>query len=76
MNVETYLEKTLAEYPLTRMKVRADVELQRLVDDKEIVVGDAYYLRDSTGERTGIVCEYLIAQGQSVQRLEIPWQQQ
>ena len=58
MDIESYLISTLSVYPLCRIKIRAEIELQRLVDDKILYVGDAYYLRGKDGSRIGVVCEF------------------
>ena len=71
MDIQAYLQNALEKYPVARMKVRAEIELQQLVDDKQIVVGDVYHLRGTDGERQGVVCEYLVAKGQSVTQMEI-----
>lgn len=75
MNIEDFLEKTLSPYPVDRIKVRAMIELQRLVDDTIIVVGDAYYLRDQNGTRVGVICEYKEVSNTVVKRIEIRCQQ-
>ena len=58
MEIEDFLTKTLSPYSVDRIKIRAMIELQRLVDDRLIVVGDAYHLRDADGLRIGVVCEF------------------
>ena len=71
MDIKGYLQKALEKYPVARIKIRAEIELQQLVDDKQIVAGDVYHLRGTDGDRNGVVCEYLVAKGQSVTRMEI-----
>ena len=74
MEIEDFLKKTLCPYSVARIKIRAMIELQRLVDDTLIVVGDAYYLRDKNGTRIGVICEFKVA-NTPVKRVEILCQQ-
>ena len=75
MEIEDFLKKTLCPYNVDRIKIRAMIELQRLVDDTLIVVGDAYYLRDKNGTRIGVICEFKEVPNTPVKRVEILCQQ-
>ena len=75
MEIEDFLTKTLSPYSVDRIKIRAMIELQRLVDDRLIVVGDAYHLRDADGLRIGVVCEFKEAPNTLIKRIEILCQQ-
>ena len=71
MDVKSYLETYLSEYRLNRIKINAEIALQALVDDKIIYCGDCYYLRDTDGNRVGIVCEWATSENASVEKVEI-----
>ena len=54
MDIEKYLKTKLKGIPLYRLKIKAEIELQNLVDDRIIYMGDCHYTRDNQGDRNGI----------------------
>ena len=54
MDIEKYLKTKLIGIPLYRLKVKAEIELQNLVDDRIIYMGDCHYVRNDKGDRNGI----------------------
>ena len=55
MDVGSYLENVLSQYPLNRIYIRAGIELQKLTDDGIIKRGEVRYKRSECGERDGVI---------------------
>lgn len=71
MDIKAYLERTLSVFALHRIKARAEIELQALVDDKLIHFGNCYYLRDAEGNRCGLICEWTTGEQAATETAEI-----
>lgn len=68
MHIQTYLTKQLQSVSLERMKVIAEIELQRLVDDRVIYFGECHYIRDEAGDRSGIQVAWTTDKESSVEK--------
>lgn len=71
MDIGDYLKAELAQYPLHRLKVRADIALQQLVNDHIIAIGNAYYIRDQDLQRCGVECEWRVTEHGEVKKVQI-----
>ena len=54
MNVKAYLQKTLCQYDIRSIRAYGNTELQQLIDDRIIYLGECYYTRDEDGKRIGL----------------------
>lgn len=67
MNIKTYLTRQLAPVDIERMKPVADMELQRLVDDRIIYFGECHYIRNAAGDRCGLQVAWTVAKESNVE---------
>ena len=60
MDITEFLKNTLKGFPIHRLKIRAEIELQKLVDDRIIYHADCHFIRDANGTRNGVNCVWIV----------------
>ena len=63
MNIQKYLQRTLSCYGIRHIKIKAEIELQGLINDRIIYIADVHYTRDEKGVRNGVRVGWKLTEG-------------